>query len=48
MGARRLGGLCFELEKIGKSGAVTGVDIYLTELEPEFARVRAAFSGDRQ
>jgi len=45
MGAKRLGALCFELEKIGKGGNVTGTEIFLSELEPEFERVRVAFES---
>jgi HPt (histidine-containing phosphotransfer) domain-containing protein len=47
VGAKRLGGLSFELEKIGKSGDTTGADIYLAELDPEFDRLRAAFKSSQ-
>jgi CheY-like chemotaxis protein len=45
MGAKRLGGLCLELEKVGKGGSVLGAQPFLNELEAEFTHVRDAFNS---
>jgi two-component system sensor histidine kinase/response regulator len=44
LGAKQMGASSFELEKIGRSGTVEGIEPLLAELEREFERVRQAFA----
>jgi PAS domain S-box-containing protein len=40
LGATRLAALCFDLEKLGRSGTIDGATVLLDEVQDEFERVR--------
>ncbi len=46
MGAVRMEALCRELEEIGRSEDLAAAPVWISRLEEEFGRVRAAFEEE--